>query len=404
MKDGGADFVLAAIIIAFGLVAGTAQGAQVSIGKYVTSGTTIVVGPKDTPAASGTALLAAVNGIIDAAAGKSYLVRIQPGLYDLGSTPLTLKSYISLQGSGVMETRIKGNMGTAEVGVVVIDEQANIRLSHLTVENSGGSGYSIAIAVNSASPYIHNVSALASGGDSNLGVHLVNSSPSMVEMRCIASGKAAWNAGVVNDGGSPVIRNVQTEASGAADNFGVINQGGSPKMSYMAVVAKGGDTAVGVLNEEGSTPELVHVGVTVSGATDNAGIRNFGASNATIADLRVTVKGGEKTKGIHTVESSTARIKNVSIDVSGGTVRNYGVFADTADSYLHSVIVDVQGSEEAEDIGVECQNASTVRVYHSTIFAATHSVQAGGSGADLKLGCTALGGGPSVGETYATCN
>jgi len=405
MKSKKALLVVSATILTVGLIAGNAAGAQLSIGEFITSGTTIIVAPKETPTASGAVLLAAIDAIVDASESKSYLVSIMPGVYDLGEKALEMKSYVSVQGAGVTETKIKGSMEGTETWVVIIEEKVNVHLSQLSVESTGKGDYNTAILVIDSSPYIHNVWALASGGGQNMGIINNEASPTLDEMHCIASGQAQSNVGVFNTSSSPIMRNVYAEGSGATYNFGVMNQGGNPLLRYMTVVAKGGDTAVGVLNEQASAPQLVHVGVTaLDAATDNAGIRNFSSSNATIADLFITVKGGQRTKGIHTVESSVAHVKNVSISVSGGTERNYGVFVDSADAFLERMLINVQGKGGPEAIGVGVQNASTVRVNHSTISAATHSVQAGGTGADLDLGCTVLYGGPAVGASFTPCN
>ncbi len=398
MKDDRTTHVPLAVLLALVLAAPQVQGAQVAIGESITSGTTLVLGPGATPAASGSALLAALGAISDASESKRYLVRLQPGLYDLGKVPLNLPSYVSLQGSGVMETKITGKVAASDGGVVSIGAgQDAAHLSHLAVENTGGSGNSSAIFIQSASPLLNDVYALASGGENNIGVYNDSAAPTLLEMRCVASGPGNANIGIVNAGGSPLLQHVYAEASEADNNYGVVNEGGSPTLRYMTVVANGGETAVGVENM-GGTPELVHVGISVSGAADNAGIRNFDSSDAVIADLSVTVQGGSKTKGVRSV-GSTVRVKNVSITASGATGSNYGVFVDGAEAFLERVVVRTQGP--GETVGVKCQKTSTVRVNHSSVYGATHTVRVDGEGCDLKVGLSHLNGGPAVGGTCA---
>jgi hypothetical protein len=72
---------------------------------------TVLVRPKATPAASGNALKAAVAGITSAAADKQYLVKVEPGLYDLGTSKLQMKAFVDIEGSGMGTTTITRSGG-----------------------------------------------------------------------------------------------------------------------------------------------------------------------------------------------------------------------------------------------------------------------------------------------------
>lgn len=58
--------------------------------------------------ASGTALINAMSGITNASATKRYVIKPEPGIYDIGSTMLTQKDYVDLEGSGQQATVIQG--------------------------------------------------------------------------------------------------------------------------------------------------------------------------------------------------------------------------------------------------------------------------------------------------------
>ena len=49
-----------------------------------------------------------MNGIIKASATKRYVIKLEPGIYDLGSTMLTQKPYENLEGSEQQATIIQG--------------------------------------------------------------------------------------------------------------------------------------------------------------------------------------------------------------------------------------------------------------------------------------------------------
>jgi len=67
------------------------------------------VGHDGDAAASGAALLAAAAGITDAAASKTYQLRLGPGRFDLGGAGLVLPAYVSLAGEGSASTTMSGS-------------------------------------------------------------------------------------------------------------------------------------------------------------------------------------------------------------------------------------------------------------------------------------------------------
>ena len=102
---------------------------------------TVLVSPKNTETESGTALLTALSGITDASAANPYLIIIEPGVYNIGSSGLQMKSYVDIQGSGENVTKITGTISSNTAGVVM--GANNVEIRFLTVENTGGSDYSI---------------------------------------------------------------------------------------------------------------------------------------------------------------------------------------------------------------------------------------------------------------------
>jgi hypothetical protein len=55
---------------------------------------------------NGTALLNALNGITTASATNPYLLKVEPGIYDLGTGTLTMKQFVDVEGSGQRITTI----------------------------------------------------------------------------------------------------------------------------------------------------------------------------------------------------------------------------------------------------------------------------------------------------------
>ena len=109
--------------------------------------------------------VAAVNSISDASANNPYLVVIGPGVYTLTQT-LVMKEYVDIAGSGENVTKLQGAISGSppvDASSAIISGANNAALSSLTVENTGGSTFSLALYNNNASPMVKNVTATGSG-------------------------------------------------------------------------------------------------------------------------------------------------------------------------------------------------------------------------------------------------
>ncbi len=98
---------------------------------------TAVVGPVGSAAANGAALLAAVAAIpVPASQADAWQVELEPGRYDLGSTGLELKPWLTLTGAGEKNTVITSSrcVSPGHSGATITGA-ANATLRDLTAEN-----------------------------------------------------------------------------------------------------------------------------------------------------------------------------------------------------------------------------------------------------------------------------
>jgi hypothetical protein len=117
---------------------------------------TIVVSPGGAdPAANGELLLSALAGVASASAATPYLVWIEPGVYDIGSTPLRIPSHVDVQGSGQDVTTVAGE------GPVTLIAAAGSELRELTVSDTNGGSSAEAIDTSGG---LNDVAATAAGG------------------------------------------------------------------------------------------------------------------------------------------------------------------------------------------------------------------------------------------------
>ncbi|WP_375772327.1 collagen-like protein [Archangium gephyra] len=255
---------------------------------------TKVVSPGATDAESGAALRAAIDGITD---GKTWRVKVEPGVYDLGATPLVLKPGIHLEGSGEKLTTLRSS--TATQGTVV--GASGAVLSSLTVENIGGgtrayalysvvtdfdfhdlvaiarngSDRSWAIVLSTAQGTFENVRAFAYGSGSSYpsAFRCYSCSVSLIESQAEAQG-GAQSVGVYVATGTVYLRNVTSKATGATDNWGVYTDGDASLVNVEAIGA-GGARSTGFFVGEGNGTVRNSV-LSASGATEaNEGLSSF---------------------------------------------------------------------------------------------------------------------------------
>lgn len=129
------------------------------------------------------------------------LLKIMPGVYDIGTGSLQMISYVDIQGSGEGVTKITGSVDNADwayitYGLLYGADHAELRF--LTLENTSAGIQTITIINNNVSPKITNVMIKASGGIVNYGVYN-NSSIAMInEVTIDAAGSDT--IGMFNEG------------------------------------------------------------------------------------------------------------------------------------------------------------------------------------------------------------
>ena len=330
---------------------------------------TVVVSPVGAAAQNGTALLNALAGLTGVSATQPYLLKLEPGVYDLGALPLIMIPYVDIEGSGESVTQItRSGNASSSTGTVVGADNAELRF--LTVANTGGAAYAVAIFNNAASPRLTHVTANASGGTTgNYGVFNVSSAPTMTHVSASASGGSTSN-GIYNDSSSPLMAHVTANASGGtannrgvnnednslpvmvnvtasawgtSENYGIRNHSSSPTMMSVIANATGGNGNFGVGNFSSSSPTMTHVIANAWGGTSNEGVRNSASCMATMRQVTINVWGGGfDNYGVRNLSSSSPMIQNSAISVSGGT-NSYGVFGSSSSATIQNSAINVSG-------------------------------------------------------------
>lgn len=300
--------------------------------------------------ASGTALLTAMSGITNSSATKRYVLKLEPGIYDVGSTELEMKPYVDIEGSGQQSTVIQGAGNNVDDLTAVIQAAVSTELRNLQVKSTGSSHTnSIAILV-----------------------------PEDADLR---------------------IYDVTATASGATINWAVRNRNGNAMIEGATLNAIGGTSAYGINTKGPDTVTTIKRSVVnVSEATNSYGLgANTFGRYAEIRDVQVTVSASSGTAyGIWIADLPTSadhRLTDSTITASGGSSR-YGIYSESSGTlFVEQSQVRAIGSGGT---GIDHVTGDTF-IDHSEIAGDGATVNA----LNANIGATRLQGGAASGGTCA---
>jgi len=323
------------------------------VGYYSKPVQTVYVHPvPGNQAASGTALLNAMNGITNASATKRYVVKLEPGIYDLGSTMLTQKPYVDLEGSGQQATVIQG-LGNEDFNfeTAVVKGASSAEIRDLQIKSAGqGYSYSIALLIQQADTSVRDV-ILLSGSASQI------------------------NWGIRHPGDS------------------------SAKLAGVTITVSGGTTAYGFSSPDfvSLSPIIENTVIDVSGASVSNGI--FSGVNEQldmVRNVRIKVSAGQTAHGINLASFSGLRLTNSTITVEAPT--SFGIRSDSP-SPLRIEQSQVSASGTGNSYGIYATSGGNIMtIDHAEVTGATNTVFA----STARIGATRLDGGP-VNASVSTC-
>ena len=244
---------------------------------------TLIVSPDPAdPVQAGRMLREVVSGIADPSASNAYLVKVEPGIYNLEANSLFMRPFVDIEGSGEGITTITSALGSGSGTVVGAN---NSELRYLTVKNTGEAGQQVvAIFTESTSPRLSHVTAMASGGAENYGVHTSN--------------------------GTVVLRYVTAAATGGAQAFGVINFNTAMTVTNSAFSAADASVNYGLVSTAGGAMRMNSSTITATGGAIAIGVRTYNSSH-TLADMTISATGGSQSTGIYNGQKSSLPTVNV---------------------------------------------------------------------------------------------
>lgn len=237
-----------------------------------------------TTADNGTALLNAIQSISDNSATNPYLLKLEPGTYDIG-TQLLMKPYVDIEGSGGAATVIRRQ---STGGVLFGADGAQIR--QLTI--TGVSSVSSIVAV---------------GG---------NTTTTFDDVKMFVTAAAGGNSFALDCLGTCVIRDSMLSASGGVfANALTVRDVGTVEVTGSTFTGSDGTSAVYTIDSQGAfTGENIHA--TATNATSGGA---YAFTNEDLSTAKATIRDSSISSTSASGES-TGILNGGSLSLSGSTV------------------------------------------------------------------------------------
>ena len=329
---------------------------------------TVLVSPvPGNPIASGTALRNALAGIPSPSSTNPWLVKIEPGIYDIGTVSLPMRSWVDIEGSGIGVTTIRGTVnGFYTNGTIVGASNAELRM--LTVVATASPTATHAIAM-------YNDSAVALR---LYRVKFVTSTP---------GGGVVW--GIRNATSAPLIEECEISVSAPTSTevaYGIV---------YVGFVSSGQRSAI------------LRSRIAVNGAAQNYGVFMIEGQTLTeIRDSRIDVGGGQHTYGLYAtgpfwLGSESINIRNTDLSSAGGSVSSTGVFFSGGTTVTLDVSHSkIWGHVAPATYGIRQGGSSPMGFQSASIVGFTKTIE---SSRSVSVLSTFLNGGPITAAGWLGC-
>jgi hypothetical protein len=223
---------------------------------------TIIVSPNGTPTQNGTALLAARDLISNSlpSATNPWLLKLEPGNYDLGNQSLTMLPYVDLEGSGEGTTTISSTLsnatplpsngtlvaaansevrslkitnagaGFSAAAIYIPPSLSNVRFNQFTAKVSG-STYNYGLFINGSTITLTNSTLTATANSFDYGLYLANSTVTLTASTLTAANGSNASIGLIILSGTVTTTASTLTASGSPTSYGLYNTGGTPHVA-----------------------------------------------------------------------------------------------------------------------------------------------------------------------------
>ena len=308
---------------------------------------TTIVNNTGSPAADGASLLSALSGLSPA---PNYLnrwvIELEGGIYDVGTTAIVLPDYVSLHGSGIYTTIIRGSVGPPPGFLLggLVEGASNSEIRDLTIQCLSNKEVTScqALSLEEANARLTDMRILSSGEGSGAhwGIRTFNSAPILDRVQVLVNASVgADNYGVVYGGTSTlnIQRSSITARNSSSNNMAILLKEDT-QYSVMAdstITAVGGFEAAGIRYLSSFTSNVLAIDntrISAHGATKSLGIGDdFGGSTP-----RIFFRHGRIYGATHGFEHYGANVDLVNTEIYGSSVRVLGNVVKIGGSWLRN--------------------------------------------------------------------
>jgi hypothetical protein len=344
-------------------------------------------------------VLAAMQTISNAnpSAANPWLLKLEPGNYDLGNQSLTLLPYVDLEGSGEGTTTISSTVGMPSSpnpilvlgGTVVMSTSTEVRF--VTLSNTGSNGFQTALTVPTGADNarITHVTTSVTGGTNNYGVNNVSNSPVTIANSTLTAYGSSQNLGLGNFPRSNALLTVQDSvisATGGTFNAGIFVSGVDNTNIFPQVLVQNSSIAastgrgIGIIASH-SILSITNSTLAARGINGDAyGIESTNSALA-LQGSKVTASDGNNNWGIlfnlpiSPPNNAAFFAINNSIVTSLGGTNSYGL--TTSGPVSASVQNSVVGASNASSENYTFASAGSFKIGASQLFGASGLVRPG---------------------------
>lgn len=321
----------------------TVQQVNLGTNSLIRTSHTFTIGSGGTPSQNGAALLAARDVISNShpSAANPYLIKLEPGNYDLGNQGLALLPFVDLEGSGEDTTVISSTVG--QTGIMVTNATliaaSNSEVRLLKVANFGVSPVQAAILVPASASnarFSHVTAAVSNSADFNVGLYTDGKNVNLADTTFTTSG-GNRNVGILHNSGEITLTNSIASATGGMVNNAAILDNSNQLRAVTIIVnnstltASGGSKAAALAVNQ----TLININSSTLRASTNTlndqsiayGILiNNAGPLVRVSNSDITANGGAEGDGIFSFGDIIVR----SSSLSGTGAISYGVNNDDA--------------------------------------------------------------------------
>ena len=336
--------------------------------------TTYVLSAIGTPAQNGAALLALIQGITDNDATRRYVIKLEPGVYDVGAFGYFTKPYIDLEGSGRAVTRVQGSGNQAVINVV-----GNSEVRELSVHHSGGVATAGALWFASGPSAGRRIAATATGATSTTRTLGVGAGSGDVTIEdCAFEATALVGdafAARIFSGGKVVIRRSQLVATAPQNTSGLSSSVADLVIADSTIDATSmGATSVGI----GGNGKFRNCHVTATGTLAN-GVFSSAAKLELEGGSIVATATSSSSFGISARDGSL-RVRGTMVTAVSMTASAFGVNLGSTTTPTTGRIHDAQlVAQGASSVAASTSGATDLRIGGTLLDAAVASGTSSGS-------------------------